>query len=153
MNKKVKLEIEIENNIIGIGRGRFDINDMLFTEFRNNEIQSDDIFKKVKSAIKRIDTFEMFTISVLVGDENDMYPPVIKSVRIIKKHWKTEIADWDGKSYSSWDNITDRKLNTILKKIVKEYCDLVNKEFKRLLFEIDNKISIERDRKIKDLGI
>jgi hypothetical protein len=153
MNKKVKLEIDIENDIMGVGKGVVEIRDMLFTEFRSSWLISDDVFNKVKSAIKRLGSFRMITISILIGNESDTYPPLIKSVRIIKNHWKTEISEFNGKSYSAWDDITDKKINLILKKIVKEYCDLTNNEFKRLLFDMDNKISIERDRKISDLGI
>jgi hypothetical protein len=148
MKKQVKIQIDIDNDNFEIGRGSFVITDMLFTDLSSRLFEFEDIILRTKKAIKRLGGYKTITITITKGNQNELYPSIISSVRILNSYGIIEVSDLNGNSYNNWKKFKNK---FIYKKLLKEYVDASNKEFLNLKYEIENAVPIKREKLINDI--
>lgn len=106
MKTTIKLLIEIEQRTkLGLNiSGKFDVNNLLFSEY-NSLLNSEDIIMDVKKCLRLLKGFSMLTIRLTEGEEYSSYPKEINSVRFTNNYGEIKMAHAvNGEAYyQNWD--------------------------------------------------
>lgn len=131
----IKLSIAIESSRVGyFTRGEMYITDMLFSESSHKLMDSEELIKEVKNAIKLLKGWNMLTIRLTDDLEYTTYPKEVNSLRFTNNYGEIKFSQVEGNYYSNW---TDGKIN----KIYDSVRELVKQANNRQLTKVANRIS------------
>lgn len=104
-HKKIAIEIEIENEMIGGMVGSFVIRDVLFTEY-DGLFDSEQIIDKYKTAMKRLTGFTMMTATLTLRNDGDYgynkAQDVVSSFRYTNRYDEVKYSKWFNNRYENW---------------------------------------------------
>ena len=133
MKKTIKIEVEIERDFSSGMNARVRVYEMLFTDLSSKAIDSTEVYKQVKEALKMLKGYSMLTINVSEYESSyyGRVQDILYTKRLVNRYGKETIMDWIGDHYQEGD---DAKKNT-LSNMLSDAVNKMNSRFIELLQE------------------